>query len=101
MKPAFCDIVAELDMEDVIRLLDVLKNMDLKKRGIRQMYDALCEKMDSFTEADEEELKVEENKKGSSYKTYIHEIVDDITDEEFLKKIYSLLVLHTRKEGRA
>lgn len=28
MKPAFCDIVAELDMEDVIRLLDVLKNMD-------------------------------------------------------------------------
>lgn len=36
MKPAFCDIVAELDMKDVIRLLDVLKNMD------------------SFTEADEE-----------------------------------------------
>ena len=31
------------------------------------------------------------------YKTYIHQLIDEISDAKFLRQIYSLLVIHISK----
>lgn len=42
---------------------------------------------------------MEGNKKESVYKPHIHELINDISDEEFLKKIYSILIFYRRRRG--
>lgn len=48
------DIAEELEPKYLVRLLGELKNMDMKVRAVKQMYDAFSIALDNYIDVDEE-----------------------------------------------